>query len=131
MAETKPEKEIKAQVVAKDERSTGILKAEQPSNEEIPSTAELVRGYAKWTDNNGKFHKVRIEGTNALRTPAHEQHELTVEDKNNLDQAAALKTPRRNNEKADEVLDLEVRNDEVHDELAGQGVAPAEKVDNK
>ncbi len=95
----------------KDARSTGILKAEQPIREEIPDTAVVVREYAKWTDNDGDFHKVPIDGTTAIREPAHEQHELTVEDRDRLDQTLALKTPRRDNAKAAEILG---RRDEIH-----------------
>lgn len=111
----------------KDARSTGILKAEQPVNEDVPDTAELVRGYWKWTDNSGNFHKVPIDGTTAIREPAHEQHELTVENRDRLYQALALKTPRRDNSKAEEIHALNVRNDDVHDALQGPGVKPEAK----
>lgn len=131
MAElTAPEARIQDQIDEagpKDARATGILKAEQPIKEEIPDTAVVVRQYAKWTDNDGQFHKVPLDGTTAIRSPAHEQHELTVEDRDRLDQALALKTPRRNDAKAAEIHDLNVHNDEVHDALAGEGVEAAPK----
>lgn len=126
--DTAPEREIKAQVaaqgdrLAEDTRQTGKLKAEQAINEEVPDTAELVRGYYKWTDNDGNFHKVPIDGTTAIREPAHEQHELTVEDRDRLYQAVALKTPRRDDAKAQEIHDENVRNDQVHDALGEPGV---------
>lgn len=125
---TAPEARIARQIETsgeKDARSTGNLKAEQPINEEVPDTAELVRGYWKWTDNNGNFHKVPIDGTTAIREPAHEQHELTVEDRDRLYQTLALKTPRRDAAKAEEIHSLNVHNDEVHDALQGPGVKAA------
>ena len=135
---TAPEREIERQVAEsgeKDARSTGITKAEQPAtSEEIPETAVVVREYAKWTDNDGNFHKVPIDGTTAIREPAHEQHELTVEDRDRLDQAMALKTPRRQDEitnpaDGQKIFEREIRNDEVHQELPtakSEGVKPAQ-----
>ena len=125
---TAPEREIQAQIdtTPQDARATGITKVEQPAtNEEIPDTAEVVREYAKWTDNDGQFHKVPIDGTTAIREPAHEQHETTIEDRDHVDQALALKTPRRDNSKANAALEANVHNDEVHESLAGEGVKPA------
>ena len=134
---TAPEAAIQRQIATagpKDARSTGILKAEQPIREEIPSTATIVRGYAKWTDNDGNFRKVALDGTTAVRAPAHEQHEVTVEDRDRLDQALALKTPRRDVKGAKEVAPEDVLYGKVHDVLAGRGVeaAPIEegKVDD-
>jgi hypothetical protein len=117
--------EVKVDKVADSERQTSNLKAEQPRpNAEVPDYAVVVREYAKWTDNNGRFHKVPLDGTNAVRQPAHEQHELTIEDRDNVDQTLALKTPRRDNAKANEALgilkDQEVRNDEVNQRLASE-----------
>ncbi len=124
LADTAPERRIQAQIATsgpKDARATGITKAEQPGTQEkVPDTATLARGYWKWTDNNGRFHKVPIDGTTAIREPAHEQHELTVEDRDRLYEAAALRTPRRDAAKAEEIHDVEVRNDEVHEKLGGE-----------
>ena len=126
---TAPERVIQAQIdsTPQDARATGNLKAEQPIREEIPADAELVRGYAKWTDNDGNFRKVPIDGTTAVREPAHEQHELSIEDRDRLYEANALMTPRRDAAKATEIHDVEVHNDEVHASLAGEGVEPAAK----
>lgn len=126
---TAPEREIQAQIdtTPQDDRATGITKSEQPLTEtDVPDAATLARGYYKWTDNNGQFHKVPIDGTTAIREPAHEQHELTVEDRDRLYEAAALKTPRRDDAKAQAVLDLNVHNDEVHDELVASTPVKAE-----
>jgi hypothetical protein len=128
---TAPERRIERQIAEagpKDARATGITKSEQPLTEtDVPDSATLARGYYKWTDNDGKFHKVPIDGTTAIREPAHEQHELTVEDRDRLYETIALKTPRRDAAKAEEIHERNVHNDEVHDELQGPGVAPEEK----
>ena len=122
---TAPEREIARQIATagpKDERATGILKAEQPVID-VPEDAILSRGYFKWTDNSGQFRKIPIDGTNAIRTPAHEQHELTVEDRDRLYEAAALKTPRNGEP---DVAELEERApDAPHEQLAGRGVEAA------
>lgn len=127
---TAPERRIAAQIDTagpKDARATGITKAEQPATQEdVPDEATLVRGYYKWTDNNGLFHKVPIDGTTAIREPAHEQHELTVEDRDRLYEALALKTPRRDPAKAEQIHEQNVRNDHVHDAL--QGPSPIKPV---
>lgn len=132
---TAPEAEIKAQIDTageKDARATGILKAEQPIRDEIPDDATLVRGYYKWTDNDGNFHKVPIDGTTAIREPAHEQNELTVENRDRLFQTLALKTPRRNEQEGAKIEELReaIRNNEVHAEIAAESsvkAAPAEE----
>jgi hypothetical protein len=120
---TAPERVIARQIDEsgeKDARATGITKSEQPLTQtDVPDSATLARGYWKWTDNNGQFHKVPVDGTNAIREPAHEQHELTVEDRDRLYEAAALKTPRRDAAKAEDIHELNVRHDEVHDALQG------------
>jgi len=117
---------------AQEALKTGTLKAEQPIREEVPDYATVVREYAKWTDNDGNFHKVPIDGTTAIREPAHEQHELTIEDRDNVDQALALKTPRREegaDQKVSELQDMEIRNDRVNSKLTETtpvtSVAPA------
>jgi hypothetical protein len=126
---TAPERRIERQIATagpKDARATGNLKAEQPIRDEVPDDATLVRGYYKWTDNDGNFHKVPIDGTTAIREPAHEQNELTVEDRDRLYQTIALKTPRRDAAKAEKIHERNVRNDEVHDAL--QGASPVEPI---
>jgi hypothetical protein len=130
--DTAPEAEIRAQIDTneQDARATGNLKAEQPIREEVPDDATLVRGYWKWTDNDGNLHKVPIDGTTAIREPAHEQNELTIEDRDRLYQTLALKTPRRNEQEAGKIHDLEpeVRNSEVHNTLAKESpVKPASR----
>jgi hypothetical protein len=126
---TAPERVIARQIDEagpKDARATGITKAEQPLTQtDVPDSATLARGYYKWTDNDGVFHKVPIDGTNAIRSPAHEQNELTVEDRDRLYEAAALKTPRRDPDKAEDVYELNVHNDEIHDALQGPSVVTA------
>lgn len=121
---TAGEREIDRQIASTpdDERKTGNVKAEQPlkvATEEVPDEATLARGYYKWTDNDGNFRKVPIDGTNAVREPAHEQHELTVEDRDRLYEAAALKTPRRDDAKAGQVFEKreEIHNDDYNVEL--------------
>lgn len=121
---TKPEVEIEEQIATQgdrapnDARVTEITKSEQPATEvEVPEAAELSRGYYKWTDNNGQFHKVPIDGTTAIREPAHEQHELTVEDRDRLYETIALKTPRRDPAAAQRILSEEVHNDEYNAEI--------------
>lgn len=125
---TAPERLIARQIEEsgdKDARATGITKSEQPLTQtDVPDSATLARGFYKWTDNDGQFHKVPVDGTNAVREPAHEQHELTVEDRDRLYEAAALKTPRRDSSKAEEIHELNVRHDDAHDAL--QGPSPVE-----
>lgn len=133
---TAAEAEIHAQVAeqgdrtSEDGRKTGITKSEQPLTEtEVPEAAELSRGYYKWTDNDGNFHKVPIDGTTAIREPAHEQHELTVEDRDRLYEAVALKTPRRAEAGVapTDIQKMEVHNDEVNVEVTKSGT-PVEPI---
>ncbi len=130
---TAPERRIEAtKATETDARNTGITTSEQPLTEtDVPDSATLARGYYKWTDNDGNFRKVPIDGTTAIREPAHEQHELTVEDRDRLYEANALKTPRREVEGVDpeSIRTKEIHNDEVHAQLAGKGVE-AESADN-
>jgi hypothetical protein len=129
---TLPERRIEAQIAEQgpaDDRMTGITKSEQPLTEtDVPDAATLSRGYYKFTDNNGNFRKVPVDGTNAIREPAHEQHELTVEDRDRLYEAAALKTPRRDNEAAKAIHDEQVHNDEYNAELT-KSATPVDSIE--
>lgn len=81
--------------VASDE-----IKTKEPAKKDI-------NGYKKHADNDGRFHLRELDdGTNVepgtrmeneIREPAHQQHELAIEeDAPGFEQAAALMTPRGN-----------------------------------
>lgn len=106
-AEYKTEAEKKA--AAKAEAVSNTPKT-APASEEVsteePSEKTLDR-YRRHADNDGKFHLEPLNNEttvepgvvmeNEKREPAHQQHELAVEeDAPGFEQAAALMTPRGN-----------------------------------